>query len=238
MTIAIERRDFIRRTECFVCNQPVSYTHLDVYKRQIPDSVTSLGDGCFGECSALTTINFPKNLNEIAYQTFFNCKSLTSCLLSTSQREHVEREYHQYENQFLEIKEELTEQIYRWARDTKLLKVCLLYTSYLKLGNIKGNSNFRWVLISCTIELFISMALTYYTLYTINSNWFEINGILLNSVEQKLFEFAYLAFSIVTTYSSVIISLTGVVPRIFQIIHTVIVLTVLAKTLKLIFSEE
>ena len=40
-----------------------------------------------------------------------------------SQREHVEREYHQYENQFLEIKEELTEQIYRWARDTKLLKV-------------------------------------------------------------------------------------------------------------------
>ena len=92
--------------------------------------------------------------------------------------------------------------------------------------------------ISCTIELFISMALTYYTLYTINSNWFEINGILLNSVEQKLFEFAYLAFSIVTTYSSGIIILTGVVPRIFQIIHTVIVLTVLAKTLKLIFSEE
>lgn len=40
-----------------------------------------------------------------------------------SQREHVEREYHQYENQFLEIKEELTEQIYRWARATKLLKV-------------------------------------------------------------------------------------------------------------------
>lgn len=109
---------------------------------------------------------------------------------------------------------------------------------YLKLRNIKGNSNFRWVLISCTIELFISMALTYYTLYTINSNWFEINGILLNSVEQKLFEFAYLAFSIVTTYSSGIIILTGVVPRIFQIIHTVIVLTVLAKTLKLIFSEE
>ncbi len=45
---------------------------------KIPDSVTSMGNGSFGECSALTTINFPKNLKEIGYQTFLNCKSLTS----------------------------------------------------------------------------------------------------------------------------------------------------------------
>ena len=91
---------------------------------------------------------------------------------------------------------------------------------------------------SCTVELFVSMALTYYTLYVINPNWFQVNDVLLDSVWQKLFEFIYLTFSIVTTYSSGVIVLTGIVPRIFQIFHTIIALTVLAKTLNLIFEKE
>lgn len=40
-----------------------------------------------------------------------------------AQRESAEREYHQYENQFQEIKEELTEKVYHWEKDTKLLKL-------------------------------------------------------------------------------------------------------------------
>lgn len=42
---------------------------------------------------------------------------------SSAQRESAEREYHQYENQFQEIKEELTEKVYHWEKDTKLLKL-------------------------------------------------------------------------------------------------------------------
>ena len=109
---------------------------------------------------------------------------------------------------------------------------------YMKIKDKKETDDFRMVLISCTVELFISMALTYYTLYVINPSWFQVNGIPLNSVGQKLFEFIYLTFSILTTYSSGIIVLTGIVPRIFQILHTIIALTVLAKTFTIIFHKD
>ena len=109
---------------------------------------------------------------------------------------------------------------------------------YLKIKDKKETNNFRMVLISCTVELFVSMALTYYTLYMINPNWFQVNDISLNTVGQKLFEFIYLTFSILTTYSSGIIILTGIVPRIFQIIHSILALTLLAKTFTLIFNKD
>lgn len=109
---------------------------------------------------------------------------------------------------------------------------------YTKIKRRQDTDDYKMILISCTIELFVSMALTYYTLYIINPNWFQVNGILLNSVRQKLFEFAYLTFSILTTYSSGIIVITGIVPRIFQIIHTIIGLTLLVKTLDLVFAKE
>lgn len=109
---------------------------------------------------------------------------------------------------------------------------------YMKIKDKKETDNFRMVLISCTVELFISMALTYYTLYVINPNWFQVNGIPLDSVVEKLFEFIYLTFSILTTHSSGIIVLTGIVPRIFQILHTIIALTVLAKTFTIIFHKD
>ena len=109
---------------------------------------------------------------------------------------------------------------------------------YIKIKDKKETNNFRIVLISCTVELFVSMALTYYTLYMINPNWFQVNDISLNTVGQKLFEFIYLTFSILTTYSSGVIVLTGIIPRIFQVFHTIIALTVLAKTLSLIFNKK
>ena len=109
---------------------------------------------------------------------------------------------------------------------------------YLKIKDKKENNNYRMVIISCAVELFVSMALTYYTLYVINPNWFQINDISLNTVGQKLFEFIYLTFSILTTYSSGIIVLTGIIPRIFQMLHTIRALTILAKTFTLIFHKD
>ncbi len=109
---------------------------------------------------------------------------------------------------------------------------------YLKIKDKKENNNYRMVIISCAVELFVSMALTYYTLYVINPNWFQINDISLNTVGQKLFEFIYLTFSILTTYSSGIIVLTGIIPRIFQMLHTILALTILAKTFTLIFHKD
>lgn len=109
---------------------------------------------------------------------------------------------------------------------------------YMKIKDKAETDNFRMILISCTVELFISMSLTYYTLYVINPNWFETNEILLDSIGQKLFEFVYLTFSVLTTYNSGVIVLTGIIPRIFQIIHTTIALTLLAKTLNLILQKK
>lgn len=109
---------------------------------------------------------------------------------------------------------------------------------YSKIKDKKENNNYRMVIISCAVELFVSMALTYYTLYVINPNWFQINDISLNTVGQKLFEFIYLTFSILTTYSSGIIVLTGIIPRIFQMLHTILALTILAKTFTLIFHKD
>lgn len=109
---------------------------------------------------------------------------------------------------------------------------------YVKMKDKKETNNFKMVLISCTVELFISMALTYYTLYVINPSWFQVNDILLESSGQKMFEFIYLTFSILTTYSSGNIILIGIVPRTFQILHTIIALTLLTKTFTLIFHKN
>lgn len=110
--------------------------------------------------------------------------------------------------------------------------------AYLKIKDRKQNENFQVILLSCTVELLVSMSLTYYTLYVINPDWFLISNISLNTIGERLFEFFYLTFSVVTTYSSGIIVLTGILPRLFQIIHTIIALTLLAKTFRLIWNKE
>ena len=43
----------------------------------LPDSVTEVGEGVFDGCSALTTVHWPKNLATIPNSTFANCTALT-----------------------------------------------------------------------------------------------------------------------------------------------------------------
>lgn len=46
----------------------------------IPDSVTSIGEGAFGGCAALETVNFSEgsSLSAIPIAAFYGCSSLTS----------------------------------------------------------------------------------------------------------------------------------------------------------------
>ncbi len=50
----------------------------------IPDSVTSIGDFAFSNCSSLTSITIPNSVTEIGYQAFYCCTSLTSITIPDS----------------------------------------------------------------------------------------------------------------------------------------------------------
>ena len=73
---------YCRTADAEVCggfgsaSNPVSYTHLDVYKRQIPDSVTWIGDEAFYRATDLQEIKLPKNLTELGWRAFGFCASL------------------------------------------------------------------------------------------------------------------------------------------------------------------
>ena len=43
----------------------------------IPDSVTSLGKGCFAECSSLESITIPSSVTSVGYRCFNGCDDLT-----------------------------------------------------------------------------------------------------------------------------------------------------------------
>ena len=72
------------------------------------------------------------------------------------------------------------------------IQLCL----YVKVENKKETDDFKMTLMSCTVELFVSMALTYYTLYVINPNWFQVNDVLLDSVWQNYLNLFILHFNI------------------------------------------
>ncbi|NLF37403.1 MAG: leucine-rich repeat domain-containing protein, partial [Clostridiaceae bacterium] len=44
----------------------------------IPESVTSIGDWAFSNCSSLTSITIPESVTSIGKHTFYGCISLTS----------------------------------------------------------------------------------------------------------------------------------------------------------------
>ena len=48
----------------------------------IPDSVTSIGDYAFRDCSRLTSITIPDSVTSIGYSAFYGCGSLTSVYIS------------------------------------------------------------------------------------------------------------------------------------------------------------
>ncbi len=50
----------------------------------IPDSVTSIGEFAFRECSSLTSITIPDNVTSIAWSSFSGCSSLTSVTIPDS----------------------------------------------------------------------------------------------------------------------------------------------------------
>ncbi|MDY3847622.1 MAG: leucine-rich repeat domain-containing protein [Prevotella sp.] len=45
---------------------------------QIPNSITSLGDDCFGGCSSLSSITIPNSVTSLGDCSFHSCWSLTS----------------------------------------------------------------------------------------------------------------------------------------------------------------
>ena len=50
----------------------------------IPNSVTSIGDGAFEGCDALTSITIPNSVTSIGYGAFRNCSNLTSVTIGNS----------------------------------------------------------------------------------------------------------------------------------------------------------
>ena len=58
-----------------------------MYKRQIPDSVKSLGSSAFSSCTALKSVTLPKSLSSIGDNTFDSCTSLEQITLPEAVRE-------------------------------------------------------------------------------------------------------------------------------------------------------
>ena len=89
--------DFVRalssiRSESHLADRldAVSYTHLDVYKRQafegchslrsvkLPDMLTAIGDWAFSGCRSLSSVKLPDTLMAIGDRAFYGCSSLHS----------------------------------------------------------------------------------------------------------------------------------------------------------------
>jgi len=51
----------------------------------IPDSVTSIGDGAFAYCSSLTSITIPDSVTSIDDYAFYACDSLTSAIFENTE---------------------------------------------------------------------------------------------------------------------------------------------------------
>ena len=60
-----------------ICNMAFYRRNL-LTSINIPDSVTSIGDGAFAECKSLTSINIPDSVSSIGNWAFNRCESLTS----------------------------------------------------------------------------------------------------------------------------------------------------------------
>ncbi len=63
---------------CLIINGVLnSFAPADLTEYTIPDSVTSIGDYAFCNCTSLTSVTIPDSVTSIGYQAFYNCRSLT-----------------------------------------------------------------------------------------------------------------------------------------------------------------
>jgi hypothetical protein len=60
------------------------YVKKDIKKIAIPNSVTSIGDVVFQNCTSLKSIEIPKNVKSIGKWAFYNCESLKSIEIPNS----------------------------------------------------------------------------------------------------------------------------------------------------------
>ena len=60
------------------------YNCTSITSVKIPASVTSIGDGAFMGCSGLTSINIPESVTSIGFNAFYDCDSLTSVTFETT----------------------------------------------------------------------------------------------------------------------------------------------------------
>ena len=58
--------------------------YCDITSVEIPNSVTSIGNYAFFNCTSLTSIEIPDSVTSIAYQAFKDCSSLTSVTIPNS----------------------------------------------------------------------------------------------------------------------------------------------------------
>ncbi|EDR28446.1 hypothetical protein, conserved [Entamoeba dispar SAW760] len=63
-----------------------NYIKEDINKFTIPSTITSIGCGCFYECSSLTTINIPSSITSIGGGCFWGCSSITTINIPSSIR--------------------------------------------------------------------------------------------------------------------------------------------------------
>ena len=70
---------------CLVMDEKlISFAPSELTEYIIPDSVTSIGDEAFSDCSVLTSITIPDSVTSIGQGTFSNCISLTSITIPNS----------------------------------------------------------------------------------------------------------------------------------------------------------
>jgi len=61
----------------------LAFTNTGITSITIPDSVTSIGYGTFGNCIGLTSITIPSGVTSIGIYAFFGCTGLTSVTFAT-----------------------------------------------------------------------------------------------------------------------------------------------------------
>ncbi|KAL7712932.1 Leucine rich repeat containing protein BspA family protein [Entamoeba marina] len=60
------------------------YSYCDIKNITIPNQVTSIGKGCFYDCSKLTHVLLSNGLTSISYSCFYKCVGLTSMTIPPS----------------------------------------------------------------------------------------------------------------------------------------------------------